>query len=238
MIPLYFGCLPAKRDPRNFRIASLLLVPPTVPEEYDFDIQHNGIPTPMFANDKHGCCVISGRAHQTLRFEDAEQNAIITIADTDVLTEWYLENGNTEDGLYILDSLKRWRSVGWPVAGTVYKIQAFAEVTPTNHDEVRSTIYSDVGIMIGVSMPDTWRDEFIAGKPWADTRLPANPENGHCVYVSGYTRAGPVCVTWSRKQQMTWEWFDKYCTEAYAIIDARDSMSINQTVLKAALESL
>jgi hypothetical protein len=28
----------------------------------------------MFANDYHGDCVIAGRAHQTLRFEDKEQN--------------------------------------------------------------------------------------------------------------------------------------------------------------------
>jgi hypothetical protein len=29
-----------------------------------------------------------------------------------------------------------------------------------------------------------------------------------------------VCVTWGRKQQLTWAFVDKYCDEAYAIIDA------------------
>src|SRR5262249_2414056 len=45
---------------------------------------------------------------------------------------------------------------------------------------------------------------------------------GHYVYIPGYTPDGPVCVTWGRKQQMTWAWFDKYCDEAYGIFDAKD----------------
>ena len=32
------------------------------------DTTHSGIPTPMFANDALGDCVIAGRAHQALRF--------------------------------------------------------------------------------------------------------------------------------------------------------------------------
>ena len=68
-----FGKLPAKRDDRNLKLSAILKVLPKFPPEYDFDVQHNGIPTPMFGNDYHGDCVIAGRAHQTLRFEDAEQ---------------------------------------------------------------------------------------------------------------------------------------------------------------------
>ncbi len=50
-----------------------------------------------------------------------------------------------------------------------------------------------------------------------------NPKNGHYVYVPGYTKSGPVCVTWGRKQQMTWAFLNKYSDEAYAIIDAVNS---------------
>ena len=38
----------------------------------------------MFANDTYGCCVISGRAHQSLRFEDIEQSKVIDITDKDI----------------------------------------------------------------------------------------------------------------------------------------------------------
>ena len=67
------GKAAAKRDKRNFKFATLLKAVPALPPSYDFDTKHPGIPTPMFSNDTLGCCVISGRAHQTLRFEDIEQ---------------------------------------------------------------------------------------------------------------------------------------------------------------------
>ncbi len=63
------GKAAAKRDRRNLMFAAILRAPLKVPPEYDFDLTHTGIPTPMFANDTYGDCVIAGRAHQTLRFE-------------------------------------------------------------------------------------------------------------------------------------------------------------------------
>jgi hypothetical protein len=36
------------------------------------------------------------------------------------------------------------------------------------------------------------------------------------------TRPAARCVTWGRKQQMTWAWLEKYCDEAYAIFDAKN----------------
>lgn len=226
-----FGKLPAKKDPRNLRMADILRVKKEPPEEYDFDVAHNGVPTPMFGNDAHGDCVIAGRAHQTLRFEVAEQNKILPITTDEVLTAWRKENGNTEDGLIMLDSLNAWRKDGWLIGGQNYKIKAFAEVNPIDHKEVKSTIFSDIGIMLGVSLPDSWIKEFYAGKPWADTNLPPNYQSGHCVYIPGYTHDGPVCVTWGRKQQMSWEWFDKYTDEAYAVLDATNIQNIDIGIL-------
>ena len=225
-----FGKLPAKRDARNLQLAAILKVPPKLPLEYDFDVQHNGIPTPMFGNDYHGDCVIAGRAHQTLRFEDAEQGKILPITEKDVLNEWYKENGGTENGLYVLDALKLWRTTGWTAAKKKYKIKAFAEVNRKKHNEVKSTVYADIGTGLGLSLPDSAISEFNAGKPWTGTSGPRNEENGHYVYIPGYTKTGPVCVTWGRKQQMSWKFFDKYCDEAYAVIDAVDTQKKKQLV--------
>jgi hypothetical protein len=60
------GKAPAKADRRNLRFAALLKAPVPAPKEYDFDLAHPGVPTPMFANDRYGDCVMVGRAHQTL----------------------------------------------------------------------------------------------------------------------------------------------------------------------------
>jgi hypothetical protein len=27
-----------------------------------------------------------------------------------------------------------------------------------------------------------------------------------------------TCVTWGRPKKMTWAWFEKYCSEAYALV--------------------
>jgi hypothetical protein len=225
-----FGKLPAKRDIRNLQLSAILKAPVKLPAEYDFDVQHNGIPTPMFGNDYHGDCVIAGRAHQTLRFEDAEQKKILPITEKDVLNEWYKENGGTENGLYVLDSLKVWRTKGWTAARKKYRIKAFAEINRKNHNEVKATVYADIGTGLGLSLPDSAMPEFNAGKPWTTTSGPRNEENGHYVYVSGYTRTGPVCVTWGRKQQMSWKFFDKYCDEAYAVFDAVNTRKKTQLV--------
>lgn len=220
------GKAPAKRDERNLMFAALLKAPVTVPAEYDFDLKHNGIPTPMFGNDIHGCCVISGRAHQTLRFEDIELSKVIKIKDQEVLKEYFDETGGPDSGLVVLDSLNEWRHSGWIAGGRRLKIKAFSQLSQKNHKEVRTAIFLDLGVGLGVSLPLTAQKQINAGKPWdvvSGRGSAPNSWGGHYVFVPGYTKTGPVCVTWGRKQQMTWAFVDKYCDEAYALFDAADT---------------
>jgi hypothetical protein len=220
------GKAPAKKDARNLKFKTLLRARlPALPKSYDFDHTHPGIPTPMFANDVYGDCVIAGRAHQTLRFEDIEQGSALMITDKEVLKEYLKETGGVDSGLVVLASLNEWRHQGWKVGKHSYRIKAFAEVAFRNKDEVRQAIFADVGIGIGVQLPNAAKKQIQSGQPWEVTRGPdSRPGSwgGHYVYVPGYTPSGPVCVTWGRKQQMTWAWLKKYCDEAYAIFDAKN----------------
>jgi len=218
------GKASAKRDKRNLRFATLVRKA-ALPKSYDFDVAHPGISTPMFANDVYGDCVIAGRAHQTLRFERIEQGSVLMITDKNVLAEYLKETGGRDTGLVVLDSLKEWRQKGWKVGKRTYKISAFAELTVKQHQEIRQAIFADVGIGLGVQLPNSAKTQIQTGQPWDVTTGPAAKPGswgGHYVYVPGYTPAGPVCVTWGRKQQMTWRWLDKYCDEAYAIFDAKN----------------
>lgn len=213
----------AKVDKRNLKFAAILRAPIALPDEYDFDVKHSGIPTPMFANDTYGCCVISGRAHQTLRFEDIEQGAVLTITDKEVVNEYLKETGGEDSGLVVLDSLRLWRKKGWRAAKESYKIRAFAQVNLNEHQEVKRAVFMDLGVGLGLALPKTAQAQISAGKAWDAVSGPGSAPNswgGHYVYVPGYTKRGPVCVTWGRRQQMTWAFFDKYCDEAYTIIDA------------------
>jgi hypothetical protein len=239
------GKAAAKRDERNFKFASLIKAKPKLPEEYDFDLKNGGIPTPMFANDEYGCCVISGRAHQTLRFELIEQKAKLSITDKEVLNEYMKETGGVDSGLIVLDSLKLWRKKGWKAAKKPYHVKAFSEIAPSDHTAMKQAVFMDVGVGLGLSLPLSAQAQIQAGKPWDVATGPGTKPNswgGHYVYVPGYTKKGPVCVTWGRKQQITWAFIDKYCDEAYAIIDdvnsAKKKKALDSGKLKEFLESL
>jgi hypothetical protein len=218
------GKLPARRDNRNLKMRAILREI-TPPPSYDFDATHPGIPTPMFANDHLGDCVIAGRAHQTLRFEDIEQKKIIAITDDDVTKEYFSESGGKDSGLCLLDSLKTWRNNGWTAGGQLLKILAFAEIDRANQNEVMSTMASKIGIMTGVVLPVGAMEAFGQGKPWTDTSS-NRYEGGHCIFIVAYDQDWLTCVTWGRKQKMSWDWFFKYCDEAYGVIDAQNTGAV------------
>lgn len=238
---LKLGKAPAKHDPRTLKFASLLKARISLPKAYDFDDQHPGVPTPMFANDRYGDCVMAGRAHQTLRFELAEQKKIISITDQDVIREYFQETGGADNGLVVLNSLQEWQTTGWLVGTTNYKIQAFSELELGNHNQVMQAIVLDIGVGLGLGLPLSAQTQFETGKPWdvaRGARGAVNSWGGHYVFVPGYTKLGPVCVTWGRKQQMTWAFFDKYCDEAYAIFDALDTQKIKRSLDNSKLKQL
>lgn len=213
-----FGKAPAKQDDRTLKLADVLLAEDPLPAGYDFDDKHKGIPTPKYGNPPNNNCVIAGRAHQTLRFEMVEQGVLINITDDEVLQEFHKQNGGGDSEIEVLESLKLWRTRGWEAAGKTYKIKAFAKIDKEGHEQIKRTIYMKLGVGLGFFLPDSAKTQFKAGQPWEVTRDKA--EHGHYVYVPGYTKDGPVCVTWGRKQQMSWAFVDKYCDEAYAIVDA------------------
>jgi hypothetical protein len=130
------------------------------------------------------------------------------------------------------------------VGKRTFKIQAFAQVNQKNKDEVRQAIYADVGLGFGVQLPKAAQKQIQTGQPWDVTTGPDSTPGswgGHYVYVCGYTPAGPVCVTWGRKQQMTWAWVTKYCDESYAIFDAKNTFKksmVDKTKVKAFLKTV
>jgi hypothetical protein len=141
---------------------------------------------------------MAARAHVTLRFEDIEQSSILMITDQDVLKEYFKECRGADSGLNMLDSLNEWRQGGWRAAGEKYKIHAFAQVTPTNHAEVKAAIYLLTAAYVGVSLPKSAQAQIQTGQPWdvvSGTSAMPNSWGGHCVMIPGYNAIGPVRVT-------------------------------------------
>jgi hypothetical protein len=228
----------AVHDPRTLKLAKFLRAMP-VPDEYDFDLAHpkTPIPLPMFANDQYGCCVISEVGHQTLRFELLETGKLPTITDQDIIREYMRQTGGQDSGLELLSSLKQWQKHGLQIGSKTFKIKTYAQINQLSQQEVKQTIFSDVGSKIGLMLPQSADDQLSAGKVWdvvKGSKGDPGSWGGHCVYLCGYhkDKSGvmPVCVTWGQKQVMTWNFFKKYCDEAYAVFDASDSSKLRSSV--------
>lgn len=225
MTPKLFklGKQPPRIDERTISLRSIMRAAIKVPAEYSVDVAHPGARLRMFANDEYGCCVISGRANQTQRFELVETGNVPKILDSQVIAEYLRESGGIDSGLIMLNSLNAWRNRGWRVSGKTYRIEAFASIDPASKPELRQTVYANLGCQLGVALPATAADEIANGKPWATTTGKGSTPGswgGHCVYVVGYTTTGPVCLTWGQRQLMTWRFYHRYVDEAYAVIDA------------------
>lgn len=247
------GALKPIPDKRDIKLSLILKALPPIPDSWDWDTQLDmAIPTPMFANDRYGCCVISARAHQTLRLEAFEQKQILPISDNDVTTEYFKESNGTDSGLYGLNSLKAWRN-GWNVTTATktrkswcrtitvteqkpYNIYAFALVNQLNQAEVKAAIYLLMGGQLGLALPITARSQI--GKLWdiVDDSPPGS-WGYHEVYLKAYDADILECITWGAKQKMTWAWFMKYCSDLRVVVDNKDIWLENSPVDYKLLES-
>lgn len=222
------GKLEAQRDDRNLKLKRLLKpVLPPIPDAYDCDTGLNAsFPSRKWGNDLWSCCVVAARANQTLRFEQFEQKRVLNILDSQILNEYWEEQGGNsktrpDNGLYALNSLKLWRSRGW-LTNRRYTIYAFAEVDRRDQDEVKAGIYLLNGLQGGLLLPKSAEKEFDSKAPWMTCTDAPGSWGGHMIYFVGFSKVGPTCLTWGRKQLMSWDFFSKYCDEAYGVVDNRD----------------
>ncbi len=224
------GKLPAKIDDRTIQLKRILKVIPPYPPAYDVDNTYpNLVDNNMFGNDRYGDCVIAGRAHQTLRFEDFEQQKVIPIADIDVTSEYFKETGGADNGLDILTSLNEWRKQGWSTCGNQYSIYAFAQINVIDKNETSAACFLFNGLYIGLRLPLTAQNQVIwdlVGGPGAEP----DSWGGHCVYIVAYDADGLTCVTWGERKRMTWAFFQFYCDQAFAVIDNKDNWVDNSPV--------
>ena len=206
-------------------------------------IQHNAhdavgglVDERMFGNDQYGCCVISAQAHNTLTFEKFEQDMVVPIKDQEVIDEYLRQSGGEDRGLYLSLAMKEWKNRGWDAAGRHYDIYAYASVDKPDHNQVKYSIYLLNGVIFGMQVFETDREQFRNGEPWHLTGNSGQLLGGHGVYgfsyiethhdcphcLTGWDENGLTCMTWGEEQFMTWEFWDARVNQAYAIVDNRN----------------
>jgi hypothetical protein len=123
----------------------------------------------------------------------------------------------------MLSVLKYWRKTGIGKD----KITAFAALEPKNNVQAEDAINLFGNAYIGLALPnfavppDT---NFLdipwvvpAGGPTGSNAAP-NPQNGHCIPAVGYDQRQLYVVTWGALKTMSWQFYDAYADEAFAVL--------------------
>lgn len=213
------GKLPARPDPRDFKLKSYLNRKlPTPPYEFGHSdlIEEWG----MLANDRLGLCVLAGFAHQQM-VASAEGGQLQKYND-DAVIKAYCEAAGydprypwTDCGTNVRAGYKYWKSKGIPDAnGERRKLKAFIALDAGDTLDLDHAIWLFGSAGIGVAVPDSCIEQFDRGEPW--TVVKDSPVGGgHYIPVIDKRGGYYWVVTWGKLQPMTPDFFETYCDEAW-----------------------
>ena len=209
------GKEPVKTDVRTLLLAryvdkSVLPEPPA-----SVDLGDRVTDWPMYANDRVGDCTCAAAGHMIEAWTAEARGEAVEVSEADVLGAYEQVKVPDGDGAVELDVLNYWRSTG--IGG--HQVAAFARVPVYDHELVKTGTAVFGGAYIGVALPvsaqrqDVW--------DWAgDLSGPNAPRSwgGHAVDVVAYDPDTVTVVTWGSLKKMTWDFWDRYCEEAYCIV--------------------
>ena len=228
------GKLPAKTDPRALNFSTFFDSTKIcdVPTELNWGIKKT-TPWGMMNNWTLSDCTCAAAGHmiecwtanaskEHIIDDKAIMDIFIALSGYDPIT------GKNDNPIYLSDALKYWRKNG---VGS-HKIKAYATVNYKNHDLVRATIYLFGGVYVGFCLPKTIKGqevwEVMPGGFMGDNA--PGSFGGHAVNVIAYDETHLTCISWGKIKKMTWEFWDAYCDELYAII-SEDFFKENKTPL-------
>jgi hypothetical protein len=176
----------------------------------------------MMGNDTYGDCTCAAAGHMIMDWT-ANTGPTVVIPTPDILKFYdHFSHGNADAGANMLDVLKYWQSQGLDK----HKIIVFTALELKNDVQVKDAVNLFGACYIGVALPDF---AVAAGKdplqiPWiVPPKGPVgdaapNPNNGHCIPAVAYDERNVYVVTWGQFKAMSWQFYNAYAEEAYAVI--------------------
>lgn len=213
------GKLPVRTDVRTLSLARYVdqLVLPSPPRTFAETAKVGS--WPMYANDRVGDCTTAAAGHMIEAWTAAVRGQAVVLTDEDVLDAFEhvkrVDPLTGEEGAIELEVLQYWRKHG---IGE-HRIGAFARVSVHSRRLVETGAWLFGGLYIGLQLPLTAQQQDVwdwTGSLAGDAK--PGSWGGHAVDVVAYDGRGVTVVTWGRLKQMTWEFWDRYCDEAYAIL--------------------
>jgi hypothetical protein len=210
-----FGKHAYRPDARTLLLASYadLSVLPTPPATLD---NSGKVPTwPMFGNDTLGDCTCAAAGHMVQLWTTLTGNPV-TPTQTQVVAMYEAITGGADTGAQEVSVLKYWRK--HPLDN--HSVAAFVKLDLKNRPyiEVAASLFG--GVYIGLALPGALdpRNLAVWDVPASGPVGPWAPTDGHAVNIVGYDAAGLTAITWGRVQRMTWNFWDAYCDEAWALL--------------------
>ena len=175
----------------------------------------------MMLNDELGDCTCAAAGHM-IQTWTANTDHMVTPSDLDILEAYKAVGGydpndpSTDRGADELTVLKYWRTHGI----SRRKIAAFAALEPKNELHIRDSVFLFGGCYIGVALPLSAQGQDVWVVPPYGIAGDGAPGTwgGHAVPVVGYGRRGLTVVTWGKLLRMSWNFWETYVDEAYAIV--------------------
>jgi hypothetical protein len=230
-----------REDERTLRLTpEFMATPPgvTIPDEFDFDVHRSTFPTHNgWGNFDYGDCVLAGRANNLVRLERIETRHTVPLTEEMVVDKYKAMTGcqspgdANDTGLVVLDALSDWRA-GWPLDvyknPRTYKIAAYGLLNERDREQLRTATFLLDGIQFGLALPWSANAQISNGQAWdVDDSADGEPGSwgGHLVYAKHYDSGGIYCITWGREQYMTNAFIEKYCDEAWVVVDDLETRS-------------
>jgi hypothetical protein len=211
-----------RHDPRTLQFASYLQtnVLPEPPASTDYTAKVTP-PWGMMENDRYGDCTCAAAGHLIVEWS-ANAGTQAAVGDDAVIkaysdiTGFDPKTGANDNGAVEVDVLNYWRKTG--VGG--HQIMAYAALEPGNANHVKDAIELFGGCYIGLALPITAQTQDVWAVPPGGPTGDGAPRSwgGHAVPVVAYDARGCTCVTWGDLKQMTWQFWNTYCDEAYAVL--------------------
>lgn len=176
----------------------------------------------MLANDRAGCCVFSGGAHETMLLSAIGGNGMVfnddgVLADYAAVTGYNPENPATDQGTLTRDAMNYRRQTGLiDFSGKRHKILAYVALEPGNIDDLKAAMYIFGAVGIGIQFPNSAMAQFDEGDPW-EVAAGATTDGGHYVPLVG-KRQNFISVTWGKAQEVTERFLKTYTDEAWAFV--------------------
>jgi hypothetical protein len=176
----------------------------------------------MMLNDNLGDCTCAAPGHMIQQWTYYAGHEVVP-PDSTILKAYEAVGGynpndpGTDNGANMLDVLNYWRKTG--IDG--HKILAYVSVDPKNLTEVKQAVELFGNVYLGIQLPVSAQNERAwtvpSGGIYSAQGQPGS-WGGHAIPVMAYSSKTLTCITWGARLKMSWNFFEDYTDELYAVL--------------------